>query len=133
MTVVVFLWARLVENKRIIIFCDNASVKDMLNMSSSSCGNCMVLIRLTTFASLKHNVRIFAKHVVGVNNKESDLLSCMKIDHFKKLTKGQVYNDNPEMMPSSVWTLSSLWGKFPKTQRKQKGTKRNSIKHIKSF
>ena len=62
-TVAVLLWLYKFANSRIRLFCDNKSVVDMINSSSSGCKNCMYLIRVLTLEGLKHNVRIFAKHV----------------------------------------------------------------------
>ena len=45
-------WVCKFRNRRIIIFCDNESVVQMLNSSSSQCKNCMVLIRLIILESL---------------------------------------------------------------------------------
>ena len=41
----VLTWIHRFRNKRIILFCDNQSVVDMINLTSTSCKNCMVLIR----------------------------------------------------------------------------------------
>ena len=62
-TVAVVLGIHRFPNMRVYLFCDNSSIKDMINNSSSSCKNCMVLIRMITWQGLKHNVRIFCKHV----------------------------------------------------------------------
>ena len=47
-TVAVLLWLKNLKNRRICLFCDNKSVCSMINNSSASCGNCMILIRLIT-------------------------------------------------------------------------------------
>ena len=46
----------------------------MINNSTSSCKNCMVLIRIITAESILRNVRIFAKHVSTKNNGKADAL-----------------------------------------------------------
>ena len=40
----IFTWSDHFQNQRIIIFCDNMSVVNMVNQTSSKCKNCMVLI-----------------------------------------------------------------------------------------
>ena len=45
LTVAVLLWAAKLQNKRVIVFCDNKSVVEMINKSVSSCRNCMAVIR----------------------------------------------------------------------------------------
>ena len=54
--VAVLLWIHKYQNKWVILFCDNESVVHMVNNSSSSCKNCMVLIRIITLHSLLNNV-----------------------------------------------------------------------------
>ena len=51
-------WIKFFCNRRIVLFCDNEAVVNMINNSSSSCKNCMVLIRLLVSESIVRNVRI---------------------------------------------------------------------------
>ena len=67
-TVAVFNWIKFFKNKRIILYCDNESVVHMINNSSSTCKNCMVLIRIIVFQGLLHNVRMYARHVKTKDN-----------------------------------------------------------------
>ena len=106
----VFAWRELLSNKRFIIFCDNMSVVSMINQSSSTCKNCMCLIRLLTLESLKRNMRVFARWVKGLENGRPDALSRQKIDRFKKLS----YNMNivpeaePTTIPTELWPASRM-------------------------
>ena len=43
-TVVVLNWLKLFRKKKIVLFCDNMAVVNMINNASSNCKNCMVLI-----------------------------------------------------------------------------------------
>ena len=74
-TIGVALWVHRFRNRRIYLFCDNLSIIHMLNHSSSSCKNCMVLIRIITLISLKENVRVMALHVKTSRNSIADSLS----------------------------------------------------------
>ena len=49
----VIAWAQELQNRRIVLFCDNQSVVAMINNSSSKCQKCMILIRILTFHSMK--------------------------------------------------------------------------------
>ena len=49
-------WIHHYRNKRVILFCDNQSVVGMVNNTSSSCKNCMVLIRKLVLKCLQENV-----------------------------------------------------------------------------
>ena len=74
-TASVLMWGENYCNKQICLFCDNQSVVHMINASSSSCKRCMSIIRRITLASLKWNVRIFAKYVKTSENSLADALS----------------------------------------------------------
>ena len=78
-------WIHHYRNRRIILFCDNQSVVEMVNKTTSSCKNCMVLIRILVLKSLMGNVRVFAKYQKSKENVVSDLLSCIQITKFKAL------------------------------------------------
>ena len=56
LTADVILWNRRFENQRVVVFCDNISVVQMINKSTSSCRNCLVLIRLIMLECMIHNV-----------------------------------------------------------------------------
>ena len=45
MALAIVLWANRLKNRRVIIFCDNESVVEMVNQSSARCPNSMILIR----------------------------------------------------------------------------------------
>ena len=83
--VAVLTWIHRFRNKRVILFCDNRSVVDMINITSTPCKNCMVLIRVIVLKGLIENVGIFARHVEGRKNDLADSLSRNKIDLFKRL------------------------------------------------
>ena len=78
----VLKWIKLFKNKRVILFCDNESVVSMINNSTSSCKNCMILIRLLTAESITRNVRVFARHVGTKANGKADALSRLDLDRF---------------------------------------------------
>ena len=48
----IFVWSDKIKNKRIVIFCDNQAVISMVNNMTSSCKNCMILIRLLVLDGL---------------------------------------------------------------------------------
>ena len=84
-TAAVLTWIHQFKNRRIILFCDNKSVVDMINFTTTSCKNCMVLVRIIVLKGLLENVRIFARHVEGTKNVFADSLSRNKIKLFKDL------------------------------------------------
>ena len=110
-TAAVLSWIHRFRNKRIILFCDNRSVVDMINMTSTSCKNCMVLIRMIVLKGLIENVRIFARHVEGKKNDLADSLSRNRIEHFHSLCqkRGRLLDKKPTQIPEAIWPMDNLW------------------------
>ena len=75
-------WGYKFSNKRITIACDNQSVVDMINNSSSTCKNCMILITILILQALKVNIRVSAVHLPGCENEFCDALSHLQFDRF---------------------------------------------------
>ena len=100
-------WIHNYKNKRIILFCDNQSVVQMVNNTTSSCKNCMVLIRILVLKSLTENVRIFAKYIKSKDNRASDYLSHLKICQFKSLP--QIWDTYPTPIPDQLHPMKKLW------------------------
>ena len=107
----VLAWIHQFKNSRIILFCDNKSVVDMINITSTSCKNCMVLIRILVLKGLMENVRIFARHVKGVKNTLADSLSRNKLSNFFKLCKDKdrLIDDIPHEVPEYIWPMEKIW------------------------
>ena len=106
----VLLWAKLYENCRICLFCDNETVVKMLKNISSSCKNCMILIRMIVRESLKYNMRIFAEWVSIKDNYLADAISRFEMDRvWRDVNKDQKVMDSyptiiPECMdPELLW------------------------------
>ena len=103
----VLLLAEKFRNKRIYIFCDNKSARDMMNNNSSKCKNCMVLIRLIVLHQLIYNVHIKVKYVKSSENTLADHLSRMSIREFKRIA-GDI-DDMPTPIPSQIWPVEKIW------------------------
>ena len=95
------------RNRRITIFCDNQSVVAMINNSTSSCKNCLMLIRRLILHSLKLNIRVFAKYMSSKNNRNSDLLSRLKISTFLQENLDAEHVSTP--VPGDIWPISKIW------------------------
>ena len=107
----VILWIHRFKNMRITLFCDNQSVVHMVNSTTSSCKNCMVLIRLLVLEGLTNNVRIRAKYIASVENIYSDALSRINLKKFhdKARINGKIFDDNPTQIPEQIWPMSKIW------------------------
>ena len=110
-TVAITLWIHKFQNKRICIFCDNMSVVQMINKSTSSCKNCMVLLRRIVLMAISHNVKITVKHVPGKLNNFSDSLSMLQYSNFRKEARkqGRKFNNKPCPIPLELWPMENLW------------------------
>ena len=106
--VAVFTWQHKLVNTRVIIFCDNQAVVNMINNSTSACRNCMRLIRMIVLNNLRHNRRIFVQHIRTDRNILADSLSRGKLqtfwDHAPEGTK-----ELPEEIPEELWPVEKLW------------------------
>ena len=81
-TAVLLTWDYLITNQRVIIYCNNQAVVVMINNMTSSCKNCMYLIRLIAINNLIHNRRVFVNYVKSLQNSFADTLSRIDLPHF---------------------------------------------------
>ena len=102
----VIQWIHRFRNKRIILLCDNTSVVAMINNMTTSCKNCMKLLRLLILKGMVVNVRIFARYVSSKNNYYPDLLSRGKIQTFKD---SGLFEVQPTEVPKELWPIDKLW------------------------
>ena len=61
LTAALLTWGHLLQNQRIVIFCDNAAVVAMVNSMTSSCKSCMFLLHLIVLNNLVNNRRVFCE------------------------------------------------------------------------
>ena len=107
-TVAIELWLKCLANKRFYLFCDNQAVVAMINNTTSSCRNCMVLIPIIVLEALKYNVVVKAKYIRSVDNKKSDAISRRKFELFHKLTNFTA-DKMPSVIPDLLWPMTKLW------------------------
>ena len=100
-------WIHRFKNKRIILYCDNQSVVQIVNNTSSSCKNCMVLVRLLVLKCLTENVRVFATYIDNKRNTAADFLSRLKIREFKGLKDS--WDLEPTPVPSEISPIRKIW------------------------
>ena len=106
----VLTWKKRLINRRVIVFCDNEPVVNMINQSSSKCKNCMYLIRLLVFNGLINNTRVFSRHVLGQKNSLADSLSRLQFKRFRRL--GKDMKQHPTKVTSQIWPASKIWSKI---------------------
>ena len=105
----VLVWIKHFKNRKINLFCDNESCCKMINNSSSTCKQYMILLRIITLKSLIYNVRIFAKHVKTADNGVADALSRFQTKRFKRLIPMESFYGGKFEMPSEIWPMDKIW------------------------
>ena len=109
-TVAIMLWIKDFKNSTILLHCDNDSVCKMINKSSSSCKNCMVLLRLIVLECLRHNVQVTAEWLATGDNGKADALSRLEFDRFWDLCSIRM-DEEPTEPPNEIWPITKIWMK----------------------
>ena len=108
LVVAVFAWQDLLSNRRIAVYCDNSSVKDMVNNTTSNCKQCMALIRMLVLNNLIHNRRIFVKHIRTDLNILADALSREKFGEFWRNAPSSTRRV-ADKVPAELFPPTKLW------------------------
>ena len=98
------------NNKRVILYCDNQAVVSMVNNLTSSCPNCMHLIRILVLNCMVHNRRVFVRWVLTKSNGLADSLSRIDLMRFRRL--GPQMNKYPDKIHADIWPISKVWRCF---------------------
>ena len=109
MTAAILAWMHRFKNRRVVVFTDNESVMNMLNTNSSSCKNCMILIRIIVLHCLIHNIRFYGKHVRTHLNGVADSLSRFQVKRFRRLTRKLHMDKLPTPVPKEIWPIEKMW------------------------
>ena len=109
LAVAVAAWIDHYRNMQVKVFCDNNSVVAMINNTTSSCRNCMVLIRILVLKCLIANVRLQAKFVDAKSNAIADSLSRFQMQHFHQLTKHLPMEEVSMSVPDILSDARKLW------------------------
>ena len=106
----IIIWEDDVElaNTRIIIFCDNEAVVNMVNKMTSNCPKCMKLIRILAYNCLLYNRRVFVQHVRSESNVLADALSHMNFTKFWTHAPSTM-DEYPTDIPDVIWPIDKLW------------------------
>ena len=94
-------------NCRVTVFCDNTSVVNMVNDMTSSCEQCMKLIRLLVLNGLRFNRRLNAQYLPSESNFLADTLSHGQWERFRSL--GSKMNPFGDEINDTIWPVCKLW------------------------
>ena len=91
-------------NARVEILCDNEGVGFMVNDYATNCPKSLKLLRILTLDNLRHNRRVFVKHIKTDDNILPDSLS--RLD-FKRFWKNALKNmcRFPDPIPTFIWPI----------------------------
>ena len=103
----ILTWQEKLQNIRIVIFCDNKGVRDIVNGLASHCKNCMHLLRMLTLNNLRFNRRVFVKYISTKNNFLADSLSRLDIKGF--LSKAGIVEKYPSPLAEQIWPVQKVW------------------------
>jgi len=78
-------WGTKMRNRKVLIYCDNQAVKEVLNKQSSRCSVMMTLVRILTLECLKLNILIRCVFVPSFSNQIADALSRNQLERFRAL------------------------------------------------
>ena len=105
----IFTWSHKLKNVRISIYCDNTSVRDMLNVTSTGCRNCMHLIRLILLDNLISNRKISVIYVKSKQNGRADALSRLEFKQFFDISPNFKLPGRQQKIPAGLWPASKIW------------------------
>ena len=94
------LWAEQFSNKRVLFFCDNQAVVQIINRQSTRSPPSMRLIRLLVLTCLQNNIACKAKHIPGCTNNIADALSRGQLTRFRALAPGA--ESEPTQIPNTL-------------------------------
>ena len=104
-------WGSHLRNGKFVIYCENKSVRDMVNNISTGDRNSMKLIRMLVLDNLTYNRRIKVVYVETKKNSLADALSRGRIAYFKALALKHFkrVNPYPDSVPDCLWPMEKVW------------------------
>ena len=110
LTLALFTWKDKPElhHGRVIIFCDNQSVMQMVNQLTSKCPQCMKMVRLIALFSIENNIKIWVNFVQSKLNGLADSLSRMDMKRFWQLARPGTH-PTPTRLPNNLIPVPKIW------------------------
>ena len=106
----VLIWGQdaKLSNTRLAIYCDNESVKFMVNSFASNCHQCRKLLRLLALDGMRNNRWVFVRHVRTEKNNLADALSRNQLNRFwREAPPGM--NTRSNALSKRIWPIQKVW------------------------
>ena len=75
---------------------------------SSSCHQCMKLLRILTLDNIRSNRRVYVEYVKSSKNELADALSRMNLRRFWDKAPENM-KKLPEEIPKQLWPINKIW------------------------
>ena len=96
------------QNTRIKIFCDNQAVMHMVNNLTSSCMQCMKLLRILALQGIRNGRRVKVAFSKSKNNVLADALSRLDFARFWH-NAPKTMHPTPCEMRVMLWPIEKIW------------------------
>ena len=80
-------WKDELKNSWVVVYCDNKSVRDMINGTGmvSHCHQCMKLLRILALDNIAHNRKVMVQYVKSEDNTLADAISRLNFVKFLEI------------------------------------------------
>jgi hypothetical protein len=104
------LWGKDWTGKRILFYCDNSAVVDIIKKHRSSDLKISSLVRTLCFCAAKNNFDAYSEHLAGAKNITADALSRLQMAKFRVVAPKA--DRDPTSCPpvsSIMWSSAKLF------------------------
>ena len=98
----ILTWGSELVDSRLVIYCDNEPVMNMVNSFTTKCNYCLKLLRVLVLDNLIHNRRVFVRHVRTESNTLADSLSRLDMRRFWKYAPENTLK-KADLVPETIW------------------------------
>ena len=78
-------WGHMLRRKRVLFYCDNISVVNIIQNGTSKSSDIMHLVRMLFYVCASHNMECSSVHIAGIQDEAADAISRDQITRFRSL------------------------------------------------
>ena len=98
------------NDTKAIVFCDNEAVVHMVDNLTSSCEQCLKLIRILALQGIQFNRKIQVRYIKSRKNIHADALIQLDLTRFWKHVVSGTFM-TPTLIPQQLWPMDKIWSK----------------------